>query len=163
MEDVLLQEVKKYFGEDIRRIKHAERVLFYSKIILETVAGDDDIVVPAAILHDIGIHECERKYNSNSGKLQEIESPTIAYEIMSKLGMKIEKIDEVCEIIANHHTPQNLSSNNFRVLLDADLLVNLIEENKIKKDSFNRYKKYFWTNKGKEILRELAENYGGIK
>ena len=159
MEKVLLEKMKNYFGDDVRRIKHAEKVLLYAKRILQKERGDEKIVIPAAILHDIGIHECERKYNSNGGKFQEIESPPIAREILAEIFLSDEIIEQVCQIIANHHSPNNLSSLNFRILLDADLIVNLIEEKKINERSFERYGKYFWTEEGKKILDEIIKKY----
>jgi HD superfamily phosphodiesterase len=81
---VLTDEKKKVFGTDKRRIEHALTVLDYAERI-RTVGGGDALVVrAAAILHDIGIHEAERKYGSSAGKYQQIEGPPIAEKILRK-------------------------------------------------------------------------------
>ena len=38
-------------------------------------------------MHDIGIHEAERKYNSSAGNYQELEGPAIAADILSDYGL----------------------------------------------------------------------------
>jgi hypothetical protein len=78
----------------------------------------------AAYLHDIGIHEAERKHNSNSGKWQEIEGPPIATGILTELNVESSFTELVAEIVANHHTRDGVNSPEFRVIWDADALVN---------------------------------------
>lgn len=126
MKSKLIKKMKEYFGEDEKRIQHALRVTKYAEHILQyEVTADRDVVVAAAILHDIGIHEAERKYGSSAGKYQEIEGPPIAKEIMRKEGLSEKLIDEVCQIIAHHHSPGIVNTINFKVLYDADLIVNI--------------------------------------
>lgn len=139
MEDLksrLIRKMKRYFGEDEKRIQHALRVIEYAERILQYEENaDKDVVLAAAILHDIGIHESERKYGSSQGKYQEIEGPPIAREIMSEEELSEGLVEEVCQIIAHHHTPGVVDTNNFKVLYDADLIVNL-EDREIKKGRF---------------------------
>jgi len=70
-------EMRKLFGEDQKRIDHALSVLSFAEQILNDEPGDREVVVAAALLHDIGIHEAERKYGSSAGRYQEIEGPPI--------------------------------------------------------------------------------------
>jgi len=86
------------------------------------------VVIGAAVLHDIGIHEAERKYGRTSGKYQEIEGPPIARNILAKLSFDANQIEEICEIIAHHHSPGEITTKNFKILNDADWLVNLGDE-----------------------------------
>ena len=51
--------------------------------------------------------------------------PPIARRLMARLGYEQEIIDEVCQIIAHHHSPGKITTANFGVLYDADWLVNL--------------------------------------
>ena len=46
---------------------------------------------------------------------------------MIKLGAKEELIEEVCDIIGHHHSPREEETINFKVLYDADLIVNMLE------------------------------------
>lgn len=124
LKDEFLQEMIQYFGDDKKRISHAMEVTKYAEEILEGENGDRDVVIASAIFHDIGIHESERKYGSNAGHYQEIEGPPIARKIMEKYNLPKDFIDEVCEIIANHHSPGKVNSINFKIVYDADCLVN---------------------------------------
>ena len=90
------------------------------------------VILCAAYLHDIGIPEAERKYQSSAPKYQEQEGPPVAREILIKLGAKEAIIEEVCEIIARHHHPMKNESTNFKVLFDADQITNLEERHKEK-------------------------------
>lgn len=123
MKERLLREMENYFGRDEKRIDHARRVLGYAEQMLKKEAGDREVVVAAAILHDIGIHAAEKKYGSSAGKYQEIEGPPIAENILKKLSFPGEKITEVLEIIAHHHSG-GIDNLNFKILREADRLVN---------------------------------------
>jgi len=136
LKDKLIGRMKVYFNEDKKRIQHALRVVEYAESILQYEGNaDKDVVLAAAILHDIGIREAERKYGSSTGKYQEIEGPPIARELMRQEGALEELIDEVCQIIAHHHTPNVVNTVNFKVVYDADLFVNL-EDREVSKVKF---------------------------
>ena len=169
--DLLLFEMEKYFGRDERRINHARKVLEFAEQLLEeekaawamgspTTAcrpAEPLVVISAAILHDIGIHKAEEKYKSSSGHYQEIEGPPIARAIMERLQFKKEVIDEVCGIIAHHHSPGKVETLNFKVLYDADWLANLKDEF----DTGNKEKlaktidRVFLTPGGKELANRI--------
>lgn len=157
MREKILQAMESYFGRDSRRINHARRVLEYADQILEKENGDREIVVAAAILHDIGIHAAERKYGSPAGKYQEIEGPPIAENILRKLDFPENKIGEVLEIIAHHHSPGKIDTQNFKIIYDADWLVNLNDEYDISdKDRLARViERVFLTQTGKNLARKV--------
>lgn len=119
--------MEEYFGTDRRRIEHAFRVAGFAAKILEKEPGDRETVLVTALLHDIGIKEAERKHGSAAGHLQEREGPLVAREILERLGYSEAFIAEVCGIIASHHSPGEVDTANFRVIWDADWLVNLEE------------------------------------
>ena len=123
--DELIDEMRKIFGEDKKRIDHALAVLNYAEHIQAAEGGDPLIVRAAAILHDIGIHEAERKHGSSAGKYQEIEGPLIAQEILRKYDLDKVVIEHVCKIIADHHSARDIDTIEFKILWDADWLVNL--------------------------------------
>ncbi len=128
MKDRVIAAMKGVFGADERRIKHALAVLGYAEVLLEKEPGDELTVVAAAILHDIGIHEAERKYNSCAGNYQEIEGPPIARPILEQLGFDGARTDHICRIISLHHHVSGLDTPEFRILWDADWLVNIPDE-----------------------------------
>ena len=146
-----------YFSDDMKRIRHAHDVMKNAERLLETEDGDYTVVIAAALLHDIGIHEAEGKYGSVSGKYQELEGPPIARKILTELGSEQSQIEEICEIIAHHHTPGKVLSNNFNILYDADWLVNLgdefdIEDKELVSSIINRV---FLTKSGRLIAHQL--------
>jgi len=127
--------MKKYFKQDFKRIGHATRVARYAERIGKNEGGNLAVILSAAYLHDIGIHEAKRKHQSTAAKYQEQEGPPIAKDILIKLGANEKLIDEVCDIIGRHHHPEPDSSLNFKIVYDADLIVNL--EEKLKENPIN--------------------------
>ncbi|RUM39384.1 MAG: phosphohydrolase [Desulfobulbus sp.] len=120
--------MRKYFGEDSRRIQHALDVTSHAEIIgKQEETADMMVIMAAALLHDIGIKNAELKYNSSSAKYQHIEGPPVAEKILEELKAPQELIEEVCDIIGHHHWPRDEETINFKVLYDADLIVNMIE------------------------------------
>jgi len=155
MKEALMAAMEAYFGGDARRIAHAHKVTGYAERLLEPEQGDPTVVLGAAVLHDIGIHEAERKYGNPNGKYQEIEGPPIARDILSRLGFSTADIEEVCEIIAHHHSPGKVNTSNFKILYDADWLVNLRDEYDIpdKKKLGAIIERVFLTRTGKAVAR----------
>jgi len=150
-------EMKKYFGVDFKRVNHALNVAGYAEQILKLEGGDPLIVLAAAYLHDIGIHEAEKKYQNSSGGYQEIEGPGIAKEILKKLNVQEALIDEICDIIGHHHHPRAEETLNFQILYEADGLVNL-KENGVSKDREQVQKiirEVFKTTTGKQFAERI--------
>jgi len=145
-----------YFGEDARRIDHARKVTAWAERLMADEGGDEDIIVAAGVLHDIGIPEAERKYGSAAGHLQEREGPPVARGILTELGYPAATIDEICDIIAHHHSPGALESVNFKVLCDADWMVNLRDEYDIRdaEKLATIIDRVFLTETGKTLARD---------
>jgi HD superfamily phosphodiesterase len=157
LKDKIKQAMVEYLEGDERRIEHARRVTAYAEELNRNEKGDYDIIVAAGLLHDIGIHQAERKYGSNAGKYQEIEGPPIARIILKRVGLPEAQIDEICQIIGHHHTPGKIDTVNFKVLYDADWLVNLGDEF----DTGDKSKlavlieKVFLTQSGKDMASKI--------
>jgi HD superfamily phosphodiesterase len=130
LKDRIAVEMKRYFRTDFKRIGHATRVARHAERIGKNEKGNMAVILAAAYLHDIGIHEAKRKHGSTAPKCQEEEGPEIARSIMIKLGAKEELIDEVCDIVGHHHHPRSEESVNFKAVYDADLITNLEEGQK---------------------------------
>ena len=76
-----------YYSGDVKRIQHFMKVHSFAKLISEMEQLDKNIIELieiTALVHDIGIKSAEEKYNSNSGKYQEIEGPPIAEKMLPK-------------------------------------------------------------------------------
>lgn len=124
----LLAAVEEVFDADRRRIRHAREVLAAAEELLKLETGDWHIVLPAALLHDVGIKAAEQKYGSGEARLQEQEGPPVARAILLKLGFQMRDIEEICLIVGHHHSPEEpgvRDNPNFQAVYDADCLVNL--------------------------------------
>jgi len=126
--DILIERMKAYFGGDERRIEHALSVLAAARAVNAVEKADPVVVEAAAVLHDIGIHEAERKYGSSAGNYQEIEGPPIARKILAEFDLDEDTVEHVLAIIAEHHSAKTIDTREFRVLWDADWLVNIPDE-----------------------------------
>ena len=153
----LIRAMEDYFKGDTKRINHAHRVTEYAEELLKREGGDYSIVIGASVFHDIGIHQAQKKYGSASGKYQEKEGPPIARRILTGLGFEHNQIDEICEIIAHHHSPGKIASKNFGILYDADWLVNLRDEYDIQDRNklTSIIDRVFLTQSGKALAHEL--------
>lgn len=121
-----------YFEKDIRRISHLLKVYGYAKMIGEMEQLDDfemECLETAAVLHDIGIKISEEKYHSSAGKYQELEGPAVAETILNKLGFDSKLIERVKYLIGHHHTYDDIKGLDYQILVEADFLVNIDEDN----------------------------------
>ncbi|MBE9580266.1 MAG: HD domain-containing protein [Proteobacteria bacterium] len=158
LKDRVAIEMKRYFGQDFKRIGHAASVARYAERIAKEEKGNPAAVLCAAYLHDIGIHEAERKHNSTAAKYHQKEGPPIARDILTRLGTREELVEEVCDIIGHHHHPGNKETLSFKILYDADLIVNLREHQKngeIEKEKLLEIiEKKMLTDSGERLARE---------
>ena len=121
----LIRELVRYFGDDNRRIEHALRVLHHADGMVETgEACDRDVVIAAALLHDIGIRISEERLGYNNGKTQEEFGPPEAEKLLRTIDFPADRIEAVKEIIGCHHTPTSDPSPELSILMRADQIVN---------------------------------------
>ena len=158
--EALVRAMEDYFHRDTKRINHAHKVTEYAEELLKREGGDYPVVIGASVLHDIGIHQAQKKYGSTGGKYQEREGPPIARQILTKLGFERNQIAEICEIIAHHHSPGKINTQNFKILYDADWLVNLKDEYDIQDMSklSNTIDRVFLTEGGKSLARATYQS-----
>lgn len=157
IEEVMISMMK-YFSGDVKRINHAMKVFCFAQTICEREdikTNEKEIVKLSAILHDIGIKEAERKYNSSAGKYQEIEGPLTAEVILNRFKLDIDTVSRVKFIIGNHHSYNKIDGIDFQILVEADFLVNIYEDN-IERETVKIIKdKYFKTNAGRDIIDSI--------
>jgi HD superfamily phosphodiesterase len=157
----IMKKMIEYFQTDVRRINHAIKVTNFAHIISDDQSLDKktkEIITYAAILHDIGIKEADKKYNSSIGKYQEIEGPSIALEILSGLDISEDIINRVCFIIGNHHSYNKIDGIDFQIVVEADFLVNIYEE-KLGKDAIKNINEHiFRTRSGNNLIKKMYLN-----
>lgn len=152
-----LAMIKLYRG-DAKRIQHFCKVHSYAKLIAETENMDKKdlfILETAALTHDIGIHVCEEKYGNCNGKLQEKEGPAIAKKLLRELDFAEDVSERVQYLIAHHHTYDKIDGMDYQILVEADFLVNIMEDNLPKEAASHAYHTIFKTECGKQICRDM--------
>lgn len=122
----------RYFDGDAKRIQHFIKVLQYASLIAEgeaLPAGQEEVLQVAAILHDIGIPNSEKKYGCADGRYQQIEGVPVARELLMRLGADQSMTERVCQMIGLHHSYSKIGDDTLlRMLVEADMLVNAYEE-----------------------------------
>ena len=130
---LLMRAMIKYDGGDVPRIQHFVKVHDFARMIgvAEDVGSEQLFILEAAaILHDVGIHAAEAKYGNSHGKHQEELGPAEAKKVLAEVGgLTEQQTERICWLIAHHHTYTNVTSQDHRILLEADFLVNSFEDN----------------------------------
>ena len=143
---------------DAKRIQHFCKVHSYAKLIAETEGVEPKtlfILESAALTHENGIHTCEEKYGNCNGKLQEIEGPASAKKLLGELGFAEEVSQRVQYLIAHHHTYDHIDGIDYQILVEADFLVNIMEDRLSDKVALSAYHNIFRIACGKKICREM--------
>ncbi len=122
-----------YDEGDPKRIQHLIKVHYFARLIgmCEQVAPEVLFILEAAAIgHDIGIPVCEKKYGACDGKHQELEGPAVAKKILSEAGgFTSEQMERVCWLVGHHHTYHDIKDMDHQILVEADFLVNIYEDN----------------------------------
>lgn len=143
---------------DSRRIQHFCKVHSYARLIAQMENVDYKtlfIIETAALTHDIGIHTCEEKYGECGGRLQEKEGPALAKKLLERLGFETDISERVQYLIAHHHTYNNIDGIDYQILVEADFLVNMYEDNLSKEAVLKAYDSIFKTEYGKKICKDM--------
>lgn len=154
--DDLFMDMIAYYDGDPKRIQHFTKVHSYARLIGIGEELDDAslfILEAAAYTHDIGIRVAEEKYGRCDGKLQEQEGPIIAQKMLSQLGFENYIVERICFLIGHHHTYDNIDCLDYQILVEADFLVNLYEDDAGNRAIDKAYKRIFKTETGKKIFR----------
>lgn len=161
----LIEAMTAYDKGDAARIQHFLKVHSFAAVIARLEGVDEAtqfVLETAAIVHDIGIHVSERKYGSCAGHYQELEGPTEARRLLETLGgYTTEQIERVCWLVGHHHTYNNIKDTDHQILIEADFLVNLFEEDSSEQVIRNVRERIFRTATGIKLLDNmlLAEKW----
>lgn len=152
----LFQAMVSYFEQDPMRIQHFIKVYQFAQRIgreegLST--EEQEILEVAALVHDIGIKPAETLYGKSDGKLQEELGPKEAKEMLEQLGFEKALIERVCYLVGHHHTYQNIQGKDYQILVEADFLVNIYEDQMEEKQIQTVYQRIFQTEAGKKLCK----------
>lgn len=149
-----------YYKGDVRRVNHFLKVYGFARTIgvLEGLdVGTQRILELAALTHDIGIRNSERKFQSSAGHYQQLEGPPEAKIMLEELGVDRLVIERVCWLIAHHHTYADIRGADYQILVEADFLVNAFED-EMSPETIAAFRgKLFKTASGKAMLHQLYE------
>ena len=141
-----------YDKGDPRRIHHFLKVHAFAAQIGREEGLDEKtlfLLEAAAYVHDIGIHEGERRFGS---------------PMLEELGFEKEDVDRICWLVAHHHSYGSIDGPDAQILAEADMLVNQYEDGAPLKQNEALYHRLYKTESGKRMFRELYfDTYEGIK
>ncbi len=160
MLDALALRMIEHDRGDARRIQHFIKVHSLARLIGRRESLDDVTLLTleaAALVHDIGIRIAEEKYGACSGELQQREGPEPARRMLLDVGFAPAVADRVAWLVGHHHTYTGVDGVDYRILLEADFLVNLYEEGCAASEIDAAWRNIFRTRTGKEICRAMFE------
>lgn len=137
------------------RIHHLVKVHGFARQIGLSEGLDEEtmlILEAAAITHDIGIKPAMELQGSAPGPVQEKLGPPVAARLLSILGFPRAVTERVCYLIGHHHTYQGVEGLDWRILLEADYLVNMIEGHHPDAAMDQARDTFFETGEGKRLL-----------
>jgi HD superfamily phosphodiesterase len=160
---------------------HTELATQYAFRLLKEEGGDEEIVVPAIILHDVGWKSVPEELHLKAfgpkatmpeiNRVHEVEGVKIAKEILEKVHYDQDKIEEILEIIDGHDSRKKPISLNDMLVKEADKLWRYSREafrinRKRYEQTFEQHMdrlcsnldKWLLTNSGKQIAKEEIEN-----
>lgn len=118
---------------------HTQDVLDLAFRLISKEGGERDIIIPAAILHDVGWSEVPEemrleartpKRDIRLARMHERASVKIAKKILAEAVNDSLQVTEILEIIDGHDTREEALSLNDKIVKDADKL--------------SRYSEIFW-------------------
>ena len=155
----LILAMIRYDEGDPQRIQHSLKVYTFATLIAGREGIDPNekhVLETAAIVHDIGIHVSEEKYGSSNGKYQEQEGPAEAEKLLRDVGGYSEdQISRVKYLVGHHHTYDHIDGDDYQILVEADFLVNLYEDQLDADAVKNAEEKIFRTETGLQILHDM--------
>lgn len=129
--DEIFVLAKPYLKKGVMKdfVTHTKSVVQAMEMIINGEGGDRDILIPAAILHDVGFSKvsAELQTSGDLDKKREAQRQHLAFakdiikEILSKVGFESERINHIIEVVEAHKF-QDPKEPEKRMLIDADNL-----------------------------------------
>ena len=154
----ILRAMIAYDAGDPMRVHHLLKVHSFARLIGLGEQLDETTqftLEAAAVVHDIGIHKAEQVYGCSRGSYQEELGPAEAESLLVPLGLPRSVIDRVMYLVGHHHTYTNIDGPDYQILVEADFLVNIYEDNVTPEDAKHAYTHIFRTETGKALYRDL--------
>ena len=155
---VAIEKMIDFYQGNLRDIEHFLKVWAYAKTIGEQESVDENtqgILELAAVVHDISCPLCREKYGNTNGKNQELESEPLVKEFLEGMPVSEQKVERIIWLVTHHHTYTNIDGIDYQILIEADFLVNLYEDNSPISAVNNAKEKIFKTKSGIKILEYM--------
>jgi hypothetical protein len=156
---------------------HTEMSMQLAYQLLSAEGGQESIVIPAIILHDVGWQKVPvalhlkafgpKATSPEINRTHEKEGVKIARKILTEINYDKEKITEILKIIDGHDSRKNSISLNDRIVKDADKLWRYtqkgfeVDNNRFEEtvaEGLNRLRKYlarwFYTDTAFQIAKD---------
>ena len=156
--DALALRMMEHDRGDARRIQHFIKVHSLARLIGRGESLDETTLLTleaVALVHDIGIRIAEEKYGTCTGELQQQEGPEPARRMLKEVGFADGVAQRVAYLVAHHHTYTGVDGADYRILLEADFLVNLYEGGCAAPEIAAAYGSIFRTRTGREMCRAM--------
>ena len=145
-----------YNEGDPKQVQHTLKVHDFACIIAAREGADAatvETLEAAALMHDVGIRKAREVYHSSAGPYQEELGPAIASKLMQDAGgYTLEQIERVMYLVGHHHTYDEIDGIDYQILVEADFLVNMFEQNEKEMAVRAVREKIFRTKSGKQLL-----------
>ena len=154
----LMQRMIAYSDGNLHDIAHFIKVHSYARTIgIQEGLPDyeQETVELAVIIHDIACPLCRIKYGNTNGKHQEEESAPLVREILEGIDIPEAMADRINYLVSHHHTYTNVDGIDYRILLEADFLVNADESNMSADAILNARSSFYETKTGIALLDSI--------
>ena len=139
-------------------IQHFLKVHAFARLIGSKEGLDDKtlhILETASIVHDIGIVPSLRVYGDDAGRHQEELGPEEAEKLLAALGYDADVIARVSLLVSRHHTYTDILGMDHQILIEADFLVNLFENQASQEAIAHADQTIFATITGRALLHTM--------
>ena len=154
----IMEKMIAFSNGNLHDMNHLMCVWTYAKTIGELEGLDrktQETLEIAAITHDIACPLCREKYGNTNGKRQEEEGGPLVRSFLADAGLSAEQVDRVAYLVSHHHTYTDIDGIDYQILVEADFLVNICDDNLTKEAALKAYNCIFKTECGKKICREM--------
>ncbi len=154
----IMERMIAFSDGNIRDINHLICVWSYAKTIGELEKLDLDtqfILEVTAITHDIACPLCRRKYGNAGGKLQEREGDPLVRSFLSDKGLTEVQIERVAFLVGHHHTLAGIDGLDWQILVEADYIVNAVENGYSLQNISHFIENNMRTESGKRLARSV--------
>jgi hypothetical protein len=173
----LLKEIQKK-----NYLIHTQAVARAMEEIIAGEGGDPDLLIPAALLHDIGwvkvsldLQLAKDPDNEHQAQVEHIkQAPPLIRKILKPFNYSIDQIERIVDIVTAHKFQEPMEDKEKQMLIDADNLSDIYKESfysdiqsyhtTLRKQYYFRSQNTFYTPTAKKIFQnQLADRLKEIE